>query len=269
MANEMIDQTAREGKNSPAKAVWNVVRKVLFWLVVAVAAFMMVFTIVSVTVFDRDERTLFGYRAYIVLSDSMSATDFNAGDLVLIKETDPATLQAGDIIAYRSQNTENYGEVVTHKIRQLTTDAQGNPGFITYGTTTNTDDEGVVTYSSVLGKYQSRIPKAGVFFQFLKTTPGYIVCILIPFLLLILFQGINCVQLFRQYKSEQMDELQEERRKIEAERAESKRMMEELQQLQQRLAQLDGEKAGAPAQQAPQEPADSCEEKTETTDGAQ
>lgn len=67
----------------------------------------------------------------------MSATDFDAGDLVLVKEVDPATLQAGDIIAYQSTNTENYGEVVTHKIRELTTDANGNPGFITYGTTTN------------------------------------------------------------------------------------------------------------------------------------
>lgn len=250
MSHEMIDRPAREEKSSPVKTVWNVVRKVLFWLVIAVAAFMMVFTIVSVTVFDRDERTLFGYRAYIVLSDSMSATDFNAGDLVLIKETDPATLQAGDIIAYRSQNTENYGEVVTHKIRQLTTDAEGNPGFITYGTTTNTDDEGVVTYSYVLGKYQSRIPKAGAFFQFLKTTPGYIVCILIPFLLLILFQGMNCVQLFRQYKREQMDEMKEERAKLEAERAENQKMMAELLALKSQLVSQQAEKSAANADTA-------------------
>ena len=60
MSHEMIDRPAREEKSSPVKTVWNVVRKVLFWLVIAVAAFMMVFTIVSVTVFDRDERTLFG-----------------------------------------------------------------------------------------------------------------------------------------------------------------------------------------------------------------
>ncbi len=130
--------------------------------------------------FDRADRSLFGYKAFIVLSDSMSATDFDAGDLVLVKEVDPAVLQAGDIISYQSTNTENYGEVVTHKIRELTTDAQGNPGFITYGTTTDTNDENIVTYSFVLGKYQTRLPGVGRFFQFLKTTPGYIVCIFTP-----------------------------------------------------------------------------------------
>ena len=58
------------------------------WLMVALAVFMMIFTIVSVSTFDRADRSLFGYKAFIVLSDSMSKTDFNAGDLVLVKEID-------------------------------------------------------------------------------------------------------------------------------------------------------------------------------------
>ena len=39
---------------------------------VALAVFMMIFTIVSVSTFDRADRNLFGYKAFIVLSDSMS-----------------------------------------------------------------------------------------------------------------------------------------------------------------------------------------------------
>lgn len=208
---------------------------------VALAVFMMIFTIVSVSTFDRADRNLFGYKAFIVLSDSMSKTDFNAGDLVLVKAVDPSTLKEGDIIAYTSQNTSNYGETVTHKIRKLTTDANGEPGFVTYGTTTDTDDETVVTYPYVLGKYQGRIPKVGTFFQFLKSTPGYIVCILIPFLLLILLEGIRCIRLFRKYKAEQQAELQAERDKIEADRAETQRMMQELLQMKAQMAQSGGE----------------------------
>ncbi len=209
------------------KAV-KIIRSIFVWLMVALAACMMVFTIVSVSTFDRADRNLFGYKAFIVLSDSMSKTDFNAGDLVLVKEVDCSTLQEGDIIAYTSQNTSNYGETVTHKIRKLTTDANGEPGFVTYGTTTDADDETIVTYPYVLGKYQSHIPKVGTFFQFLKTTPGYIVCILIPFLILILLEGIRCIRLFRKYKAEQQAELQAERDKIEADRLETQRMMQEL-----------------------------------------
>lgn len=214
-----------------------VIRNVVVWLIIALAAAMMVFTIVSVSTFDRADRDLFGYKAFIVLSDSMSKTDFSAGDLVLVKEVDPSTLKEGDIIAYTSQNTANYGETVTHKIRSLTTDASGQPGFITYGTTTDTDDETVVTYPYVLGKYSSHIPKVGTFFQFLKSTPGYIVCILIPFLLLILLEGVRCIRLFKQYKGEQQAELQAERDKIEADRAETQRMMQELLAMKAQMAQ--------------------------------
>jgi signal peptidase len=204
---------------------------------VALAVCMMIFTIISVNTFDRSDRSLFGFKAFIVLSDSMSKTDFDAGDLVLVKEVDPSTLKEGDIIAYTSQNTSNYGETVTHKIRSLTADANGEPGFITYGTTTDTDDETVVTYPYVLGKYKTHIPKVGKFFMFLKTTPGYIVCILIPFLLLILIQGLNCIRLFRRYKLEQMAEMKEERAKIEEERAESQKMMAELLALKAQFAE--------------------------------
>lgn len=220
----------------------NLIKDAFVWLMVALAACMMVFTIVSVNTFDRADRSIFGFKAFIVLSDSMSKTDFDAGDLVLVKAVDPSTLQEGDIIAYISQSTSNYGETVTHKIRRRTTDANGEAGFITYGTTTDTDDEIVVTYPYILGKYQVRLPKVGMFFQFLKTTQGYIVCILIPFLLLILYQGLNCVRVFRQYKAEQMAELEAEREKIEEERRKSDAMMAELMELKAKLAEQAAQK---------------------------
>lgn len=221
------------------KKALNVAKTIFVWLMVALAVFMMIFTIVSVTTFDRADRNLFGYKTFIVLSDSMSKTDFNAGDIVFVKGVDASTLKEGDIISYASQNSHNFGETVTHKIRRLTSDAEGNPGFVTYGTTTDTDDETVVTYPYVLGKYTGHLPKVGAFFQFLKTTPGYIVCILTPFLLLILLQGLNCIKLFRRYKQEQLDEMQAEREKIEAERLQSQKMMQELLALKQQLEEKE------------------------------
>lgn len=232
------------------KKAWKIISTVLVWMVVIVAVAMMVFTIVSVNTFDRNDRDIFGYKAYIVLSDSMSATDFDAGDLVLVKEVDPTTLQPGDIISYQSQNPESYGQTVTHKIRSLTTDESGNPGFITYGTTTDVDDDTVVTYPFILGKYQFSLPKVGTFFQFLKTPKGYLVCILLPFLLLIVYQGLNCVKIFRMYKAEQMKELEAEKERIEAERRKSEQMMEEL------LAMKREMTASAPATAPPAEQPD-------------
>ena len=235
------------------KKTLNIIKNVFVWLMVALAVCMMIFTLVSVNTFDRSDRSLFGFKAFIVLSDSMSKTHFSARDLVLVKEVDPSTLKEGDIISYTSQNTSNYGETVTHKIRRLTNDANGNAGFITYGTPTDTDDETVVTYPYVLGKYKTHIPNVGKFFQFLKTTPGYIVCILIPFLVLILIQGLNSIQLFRRYKLEQEQEMNEERAKIEAERAESQKMMEELMALKAQLAEKQDSEASTETQKTDEE----------------
>lgn len=219
------------------KKAWSIISTVLIWCVVLVAVAMMVFTIISVNTFDRNDRALFGHKMYIVLSDSMSATDFDAGDLVVVKEVDPGTLQVGDIVSFVSQNADSYGQVTTHKIREITVTDAGEPGFITYGTTTDTNDEGVVTYPYVQGKYVLAIPKLGTFFQFLKTPQGYLLCILLPFMLLILYQGLNCVKIFRQYKKEQMEQLQAEKDAIEAERRRAEEMMAQLLQMQQQMAE--------------------------------
>ena len=222
------------------KKVINIVKNILVWLVVILAVGMMIFTIISVTTFNRNDRHLFGYRAYVVTSDSMSKTDFDAGDLILVKNVDPATLKEGDIITYMSQNPESFGETITHKIRSITKDANGNPGYITYGTTTDTDDATIVTYPYVLGKYEKAVPNIGSFFSFLKTTQGYFVCIFIPVMLMILYQGLNCIRLFRRYKREQLQEMETERAKIEAERVESAKMMEEVMALKEELARQRG-----------------------------
>ncbi len=221
----------------------NIVKNVVVWLIFAIAVSMMIFTIVSVNTFDQNNRSLFGYKVFTVRSDSMSATDFNAGDIVFIKTVDPATLKEGDIIAFISQDEEFYGETVTHKIRSKTIDANGNEAFITYGTTTGDNDEVPVPYAFVLGKYSGKLPNIGKFFLFLKQPIGYLICIFVPFLLLIIHQGIICIQLFRKYKKEQMEELEAERAKIEDERKQAAEMMKELQALKAQLAAQTAETA--------------------------
>ena len=223
------------------KRIWNMITNVLVWAVALFAVGMMIFTVFSVNTFDQNHRSVFGYKAFIVRSDSMSKTDFDAGDVIFVKDVDPTTLKEGDIIAYLSRNNHNYGDTVTHKIRRLTTTADGEPGFVTYGTTTDTDDEMIVTYPYVLGKYTGVIPKVGTFFTFLKTTQGYILCILIPCMLLILYEGFNCIKLFRQYRREQMEEIEAEKKNLEEERRQSAEMMKELMALKAQLAEKNGE----------------------------
>lgn len=171
----------------------------------------------------------------------MSATDFDSGDIVIMKKIDPTVLKEGDIIAYISQNKSNFGETVTHKIRTVTTTENGDLGFVTYGTTTDTNDEKVVEPEFIIGKYVGKMPNVGKFFAFLQTTPGYILCILIPFLLIILYSAFNCFLLFKQYKKEQAEEIAAEREKLEEERRHSAEMKAELEALRSKLAEKNGQ----------------------------
>ena len=238
------------------KNVLNLLIKVAAYLLVIFTVFMMIFTIVTVTTVDRNDRSIFGVKFYIVQTDSMSKSEnnkdmdihFNAGDIVLIKDlsdNEKAELKAGDVIAFLSTNSVSYGETVTHMIREVRTTTDGKLiGYVTYGTNTGTDDETIVEPAYVLGVYAGKLPKVGEFFQFLRTTPGYIVCILVPFMLLILYQGVNTVRLFKRYKKEQNEEIENERAQIAEERkqnaetaAAAAEMMRELQALREQLAQ--------------------------------
>ena len=242
---------------STIKKIMNILIKVVTWLLVVFTVSMMIFTIVTVTTVDRNDRAIFGIKFYIVQTDSMSKselnadldTHFNAGDIVIIKNVkDPKALQAGDIIAFMSTNSASYGETVTHMIREVKKNNEGRVlGYVTYGTNTGVDDEALVEPEYVLGAYAGKLPEVGHFFAFVKTTPGYIICILVPFLLLILYNGVNVIRLFRKYKREQMEVMQAEKDQLEAERAETQRMMQELLALKAQLNQQSGE--GTPSAQ--------------------
>ena len=232
------------------KKVFNVIKTVFIWVVLVISVGMMIFTLISVNTFNKHDKNLFGYKFYVVQTDSMSATHFDAGDVIISKAVELSSLKAGDVITFISQNPESMGETITHMIREVTRDAEGNIAFVTYGTTTDTNDEALATM--VIGKYQTKLPKVGKFFMFLKTTPGYIVCILVPFLLLTLSQGVNCIRLFKRYRAEQMESLQQERAQLENEREESRRMMEELMALKEQIAKKEAENASA-AEQKPEE----------------
>lgn len=239
--------------NPTAKKALNITKTVLVWLIFAFALGIMIFTIISVTTFDKKDRGIFGLKAFIVLSNSMEATDFAAGDLIFSKKVDVTTLKEGDIISFQSVNPENFGEIVTHKIRSVTQDENGELAFVTYGTTLDSNDKKLVTQSFVIGKYCGKLKGVGTFAQYLQTAPGYFICIFGPFMVLMLILGVNTVRLFHRYKQEQASERETEKQAIEAERLESKRMLEELQALR---AQLEQKTATEPKAETPEEKQD-------------
>lgn len=232
--------------NAQFKRVANIVIKCIVALLIAFAVFMMVFTIVTVSTVNKNERSLFGYRFYIVLSDSMSESEknkdldvhFDAGDIIIAKKVeDPTALQPGEIISFISQNTDDsYGQTVTHMIDSVVMKNGKVDGYKTFGTNTGAIDETMVEPEFVLGTYAGKLPKVGSFFQYTKTTVGYILLILIPFVLLITYNIVNFVLFFRKYRGEQKAILQRERDEIEEQRRQNEEQLRRTEELLARLA---------------------------------
>ena len=216
-------------------------------LTVAVAILVVIMTVLTVfsMVFNRDgTASVFGAQAYVVQSDSM-APEFAAGDVIFSEEVNPEELVAGDIITFISRDSASYGQTITHCIREVTTH-NGELAFITYGIATGVDDGTSAAASDVLGRYTFRIAGLGSFFAFLKSVPGYIVCILLPFLVIIGLQIANIVSAVRAARAEKAAAAAAERSRVEA-------LEEEVARLR---AQVGGASVGAQTPQPAEAQAD-------------
>lgn len=216
-------------------------------LTVAVAILVVIMTVLTVfsMVFNRDgTASVFGAQAYVVQSDSMTP-EFAAGDVIFSEEVNPEELVAGDIITFISRDSASYGQTITHCIRKVTTH-NGELAFITYGIATGVDDGTPAAASDVLGRYAFRIAGLGSFFEFLKSVPGYIVCILLPFLVIIGLQIANIVSAVRAARAEKAAAAAAERSRVEA-------LEEEVARLR---AQVGGASVGAQTPQSAEAQAD-------------
>ncbi len=146
-------------------------------------------------------RDIFGYKMLIVESDSMSKSQiskdepifFNKDDLIFIKEvSDVSTIKVGDVITFVSYNPESRGKTLSHKVRSIKTNVNGDIlGFETYGINTGVSDQAIVDPSTVVGVYVGKSPFLGKMFTYFKTPAGYFTSILIPCVLLIIFFSIK------------------------------------------------------------------------------
>ena len=241
------------------RKVWNIASRVITWMLIAFTVTMLAFTIITLAM-GRRNVTIMGYKAYVVLTDSMSedptgGPTFNSGDLIICREVDPQTLEVGDIISFTCMDpdSEAFGQVITHKIYEKDVDASGEPVFRTYGTTTGAVDEELVYYNHVMGKYSFSIPDLGDFIQWLRTPVGYVLFIGLPFGALIATQVVNVVRAWKVLKAHERNELDVEREKLAEEREQMSRMMEELQRMREEMGMMrSADQAPVPQTQSQQ-----------------
>jgi len=141
-----------------------------------------------------------GYCPFIVMTDSMKGT-IDGGDLVFDKVvTDPAEIKKGDIISFFDPASRSKS-IVTHRVVEVVADKDGL-SFRTKGDANNTEDDDLIPAKDVVGTYQFKISGAGNVIMFMQSTPGLVVCIALPILLLI---GYDALRRRKYEKQQQAD----------------------------------------------------------------
>ena len=113
----------------------------------------------------NSSKSLFGYRYYIVLTDSMKP-ELHSGDMVFVKLSNPESISVGDVITFNpSSNSEAY---LTHRVTEKLTDYQGTgvTCFRTKGDANNTDDSFLIDESRVIGKVAFHVARLGFIVRF-------------------------------------------------------------------------------------------------------
>ena len=194
------------------KKIWNIVSTVLVVLIVLCAVFLM-------------GTRLMGYACYNVISPSMEP-EYMVGDLIYVKDVDPATIKEGDVITFIVNEDLVVG---THRVVRV--DAE-NQRFYTKGDANQIEDQNPVHFNNVIGVPQFSIPKLGYVSDFVQNPPGMYITIAVGIILIL---AVFLPDMIGKKKQEAEDEA------VAAVQSEIDTAAEENEKLKAELAQLRAE----------------------------
>ena len=269
MQTEILDDEENQvvPEESKGKKIMNTIVNAVLVVAIALAA---VCTYVSyVSTSGNGVPSIFGIRIFSIQTESMYPT-LLPGDLIFDTGVkDASELRKDDIITYW---TVINGERVlnTHRINEVY-DGGGYLIFSTKGDNNTSADALTVHESEVVGKYSFRVKGLGKVFDYLQTSTGFLIVVVIPVMLFFLFHLVQFFRVLFEYqnvknriKYEQErgrteDLLAEQERKQKDAQAEARARMEA--ELRERLkaellASMAAEKTVEPAPEKVEAPAE-------------
>ena len=133
---------------------------------------------------------------YTIISPSMTPTIKVYDVVVNIDPKSEAEINVGDIITFHSTSKLYSSRIVTHRVIEKRVNENGITEFKTQGDNNLSPDDTYVPYENVVGKVIFKIPQLGRIQFLLTSTGGWLFLIIIPALLLILYDIIKLFKLF-------------------------------------------------------------------------
>ena len=173
------------------KRAGTIVISVILWAIILLAA-LYAFTTMA-TKDDQNVASILGYTPLVVETDSMIPT-FESGDLIFIKKCDTSKLKEGDIITFHTIIDNQYA-LNTHRIQKID-EANGVRSYTTIGDNNNgVADQHVISDGDIVGKYIGHVSGLGKVMNFLSSSMGFLIVIVLPMLLFFIYQVYNLIMI--------------------------------------------------------------------------
>ena len=130
---------------------------------------------------------VFGFSVLRVQTGSMTEV-FAPGEVILVRKTDPATIQIGDIICFYSTDPVLDGRPNTHRVIEITEQEDGTRVFTTKGDSNPTEDEYPVEESHLVGRYICNLKAYGKFFSIVQNPFIFFFVLIVPLVLILMLE---------------------------------------------------------------------------------
>lgn len=148
---------------------------------------------VAAQLFTKGYASIAGYSVFRVVTGSMEP-EIPTGAILINKKTDISHIKENDIVCFVARVEAIRGKVITHRVTEVLTDAQGRIYLETRGDANLVTDQYYVDEDNLIGRVTWHSGKEVVLtdmLSFLSGKVGFFACIVMPLLVVagLIFQG--------------------------------------------------------------------------------
>ncbi len=167
------------------KFIANVISWTILLILLLIAGFLLYYFVANKIYASKGEEFSPAVGLYTIVSPSMTP-NLNVYDVIVnAKVNRPEDIQIGDIITFTSTSTISKGLIVTHRVVGIA-ETENGIEYRTQGDNNPTPDTATVPFRNIKGKVILKLPQLGKLQQFLATSSGWLVVVVVPALFIIL-----------------------------------------------------------------------------------
>ncbi len=185
-----------EDKSIKIKKIWKTFYKIISYTIIIILmliASFFIFYVISGKLAEREGKTP-PFGLYTIISPSMTP-NINVYDVVFVKKVDTSTLKVNDVITFYSTNAFFGGTPITHRIVEVLNVPETGIMYRVKGDANEDADQEKVLPENVIGKVMFKIPQLGKLQFFLASKTGWLVAILIPAIIILIYDIYKLIKL--------------------------------------------------------------------------